>query len=193
MKRNVALIFFVAFLFFISKQNIKIMKKNVLIISLLVVSGMLFFACGETKKDSAKSETEQQVSKEERQVGSSGNTENVQPDKTFLAEAPEAVEPEIKDYTKVALRCQIILLDDAAMGKFRKLTKPMALDLVQQGKMLVVRAENGAIFFVYNKDKTFGGDNLARFAANDYIGILGKTKYEYGLNIIFAEYIESSD
>ncbi|ROL58090.1 hypothetical protein D9V86_11860, partial [Bacteroidetes/Chlorobi group bacterium ChocPot_Mid] len=94
---------------------------------------------------------------------------------------------------KIALRCQIILLDDAVTGKFRKLTKPMALDLVQKGHTLVVRAENGAIFFVYNEDKTIANEKLARFAANDFIGILGKTRYEYGLNFIFARYIESSD
>jgi hypothetical protein len=169
------------------------MKKSISIIMFIFISIILLIACGESKKEIYKDSGKEQITKEEKEIQTNSNREKTQPEQTILGEAPEAVEPEIKDYDKIALRCQIVLLEDAVTGIFRKLTKPMALDLVEKGKTLVVRAENGAIFFVYNEDKTFGSKNLARFAANDFIGILGKTKYEYGLNIIFARYIESSD
>jgi len=171
------------------------MKKTLLISGCLIFILLLLNSCGETKKESASEESKGNISsgKTSEETGSSQKKDDIPEGVTILGEAPEAVEPEKKDYTKEALRCQIVLLEDAVSGKFRKLTKPSALEFTEQGKILVVRAENGAIFFVYNEDGSFGSKNLARYAANDFIGILGKTKYKYDLNFIFAEYIESSD
>lgn len=163
---------------------------NYVIIGLVI--SLLLFSCSETKKEVEK-ESGIAKNSENQSVGKVGEEKISKPQGTLLEDAPEVVEPEMKDYNKIALRCQIILLDDAVTGSFRKLTKPMALDLVEKGHTLAVRAENGAIFFVYNEDRTIANEKLARYAANDFIGILGKTKYEYGLNIIFARYIESSD
>jgi len=170
------------------------MKRIVLISSLIVITLLLFSSCGEPKKEIPQ-DTEQIQEEQKDAETATTETPEVKSEEmvTETGEAPEAVEPVKKDYTKEALRCQIVLLDDVATGNFRKLTKPMAQDMVEKGKILVVKAENGSIFFVYNQDGTFGSKNLARYAANNYIGIIGKAKYQNDLNIIIAEIIESSD
>ncbi|MFH1050167.1 MAG: hypothetical protein V1779_04455 [bacterium] len=171
--------------------------KNIIILTALVVfSFLIISSCGEPKKDAPEDTKQEQLQQEQKNIEApaAGQTEDkIEEGDTQLGEAPEAVEPEKKDYSKEALRCQIVLLDDVATGNFRKLTKPQALEFVEKGKILVVRAENGAIFFVYNEDGSFASKNLARYAANNYIGIIGKPKYIYGLNIIIAQIIESSD
>ena len=166
--------------------------KQLSFIIIISLVALLLFNCSESEKERSKKAESEKIH-DKKSKNNVQDEKIAQPQGTFLEQAPEAVEPEIKDYNKIALRCQIVLLDDAVTGQFRKLTKSMALDFVEKGHTLVVRAENGAIFFVFDEDKTIANAKLARFAANDFIGILGKTKYEYGLNFIFARYIESSD
>ncbi len=170
------------------------MKKLILLPALIIFTFLIITSCGEPKKEVPQDTTKEQMEQKESETPPSVQSEEkIVETETTLGEAPEVVVPEKKDYSKEALRCQIVLLDDVATGNFRKITKPQATEFVGKGKILVVKAENGAIFFVYNQDGTFGSKNLARYAANNFIGIIGKHKVQNGLNIIIAEIIESSD
>ncbi|MCX7908657.1 MAG: hypothetical protein N2560_03980 [Ignavibacteria bacterium] len=66
----------------------------------------------------------------------------------------------------------------------------------EEGKpivFLVGEGKKAKIYFVFNEDGSFAGKKLAKFADNNFVGIIGKTKVVNGLNIIIAEMIESMD
>jgi hypothetical protein len=175
------------------------MKKYLLFTIILVATTLLIFSCGESKKDIPEegTDTQEQMTEEEAateaEAATTEETKAEEKEETTLGEAPEAEAPKKIDYSKTPLKCSIVVLDDVATGNYRKLTKPAAQDLVAKGKILIVKAENGDLYFVYNQDGSFASKTLAKYAANEYIGIIGKVKKQYGLNIIIAEIIESLD
>jgi len=87
-------------------------------------------------------------------------------------------------------------LNDMVTGGTGKIDKAKATELAEKGNPIVFvtgKGKSAKIYFVYNEDGTFAGKNLAKFAANEFIGIVGKVKKVNGLNILIAEKIESMD
>lgn len=177
--------------------------KKMLLITLFVSALLFMYSCGEKKEEVNQDTDEQMVSTdklEDEQMKSDEMTESEEKmdeeeTKTEMGDAPkkEAQVGPSTDFSKNPLKCRIVAFDDVATGNFRKLTKPQAKDLAAKGKMLVVIDENNRVFVVYNEDGTIASNNLAKYAANEYIGILGKYKKVNGVNVIIASMIESLD
>ncbi len=82
------------------------------------------------------------------------------------------------------------------MGGDGKVSKDQAVSLAEKGDPIVFVVGDGKkakIYFVYNTDGTFGGKNLAKYANNKFVGIIGKTSTKNGINFFIAEMIESMD
>lgn len=90
----------------------------------------------------------------------------------------------------------IVSFNDLVMGGSGKINKIQAKELVAKGSPLVFKVGNGKrakVYFVFNEDGSYAGKKLAKYAANNFVGIIGKTKKVHGINIIIAETIESMD
>jgi len=94
------------------------------------------------------------------------------------------------------IKGKVVSFTNVIMGKSTNLTKDEAMKMAEKGDPIVLmvgEGKKGKIYFVYNSDGTFGGKNLAKYAANKSVGVVGKTKTVNGLNYIIAEMIESMD
>ena len=90
----------------------------------------------------------------------------------------------------------IASFNDLVMGGSGKVNKSKAKELVAKGSPLVFKVGTGKkakVYFVFNEDGTYAGKKLAKYAANNFIGIIGKIKKVHGINVIIAEKIESMD
>lgn len=86
--------------------------------------------------------------------------------------------------------------DIVIMGGDGTVDKAKATEMAEKGQPIVFVVGTGKsakIYFVFNEDGTYGGKNLAKYANNKFIGIIGKTKKVNGINIIIATQIESMD
>lgn len=188
------------------------MKKILVYISVFAISLFIISSCGSPKKEEPvnKKESEFNVEqKEEAKVESKENEkletkleeekEEKEEVKTDLGNPPKADESKIEikkelDNSKSPMKCQITSLSNAIQQKkITHLGKKVAKELVAKGKILVVVNQQGKIYFVYNQDGSFASKKLAKYASNQYIGIIGKRKVINGVNIIIAETIESMD
>lgn len=176
--------------------------KKLLTITLIIISIILSISCTE-KKEEPKNDKKNQITTEQKTNIKKSEITKEKTEKsqqtvpqTELGEAPlkdELTETPPTNFSKEALKCKIIVLDDLLIQNFKNITKPLAKDLVEKGKILVVKDDYNRIFFVYNKDGSFASKKLAKYAANQYIGILGTYKNLNGINIIIASIIESMD
>jgi hypothetical protein len=94
------------------------------------------------------------------------------------------------------MKGQVASLNDLVLGGTGKVDKAKAMELAEKGSPIVFitgKGKTAKVYFVYNEDGSFAGKNLAKFAANEFIGIVGKVKKVNGLNILIAEKIESMD
>lgn len=94
------------------------------------------------------------------------------------------------------IKGKVVSLNDIVGGGSGKVNKDQAKELAEKGNPIVFMVGEGKsakIYFVYNEDGTFAGKKLAKYADNEFVGIIGKTKKVKGLNIIIAEMIESMD
>ena len=94
------------------------------------------------------------------------------------------------------MKGKVASLNDLVMGGTGKVDKAKAIELADKGNPIVFvtgKGKSAKVYFVYNTDGTFAGKNLAKYANNENIGIIGKTKKINGLNILIAESIESMD
>lgn len=90
----------------------------------------------------------------------------------------------------------VISFSDFVIGGKGAVTKDEAIQLAEKGSPLVFltgTGKNQKIYFVFNEDGSFAGKNLAKYASNKAVGIIGKTKTVKGMNIIIAQMIESMD
>ncbi|TAL68893.1 MAG: hypothetical protein EPN82_09520 [Bacteroidetes bacterium] len=97
---------------------------------------------------------------------------------------------------KKPIKGRIASLTGLFMGGDGKVSKDQAVTQAEKGDPIVFVVGEGKkakIYFVYNTDGTFGGKNLAKYANNKFVGIIGKTSTKNGLNFIIAEMIESMD
>lgn len=72
-----------------------------------------------------------------------------------------------------------------ADGSFKDNDQPLVL-VTGQGK-------SSRIYFIYNSDGTFAGKKLMAFTPNKMVNVSGKTKTVNGLNVIYADNIESAE
>lgn len=94
------------------------------------------------------------------------------------------------------IKGQVVSFNDIAGGGTGEVNKEQAKKLADEGNPIVFKVGSGStakIYFVFNQDGTFGSKNLAKYANNKFVGIVGKTKRVKGINIIIAEMIESMD
>jgi len=94
------------------------------------------------------------------------------------------------------MKGQVASLNDLVMGGTGKIDKAKATELAEKGSPIVFitgKGKSAKVYFVYNADGTFAGKNLAKYANNITVGIIGKVKKINGLNILIAETIESMD
>lgn len=86
----------------------------------------------------------------------------------------------------------IVSFNDLVMGGSGKVNKAQAKELVAKGQPLAFKVKT-KVYFVFNEDGSYADKKLAKYSANNFIGIIGKTKKVHGINIIIAEKIESMD
>lgn len=94
------------------------------------------------------------------------------------------------------IKGRVASLNAIITGGDGKVERATALELAEKGNPIVFVVGTGKkakIYFVYNEDGSFGGKNLAKYANNTNVGIVGKTKVVNGVNIIIASMIESMD
>lgn len=179
------------------------------LLSLLIIAGMLLIvSCGGEEKQPElekvesvdalieELETKEEVA-EDTVVEEVTITETPAVEEKALAgkteEKPaEEAAPAAKagDYTKVPLEGTIVSLNALVMGGNGKVNKAEAQDLASKGNLILFRATNGTLYFVYNEDGSFAGKRLANFANNDKVGILGKGKVVDGVNTFVMTMIE---
>jgi len=163
------------------------MKK---ILVLMIVTGLLF-ATGAYSQEAKK-----------KSLGGAPvkSTEEVKKD-AGKKELPKTTVAPAKTDTKKAksakpLKGKVVSFTNVIMGKAGSITKDEAIKMADKGDPIVFMVgdgKKGKIYFVYNTDGTFGGKNLAKYANNKNVGIVGKTKTVNGINYIVAEMIESMD
>lgn len=93
-------------------------------------------------------------------------------------------------YSQKPIVGQVVSLNDIVMGGKGTVSKDEAKRLAENGNPIVFKSGK-TIYFVYNEDGSFAGKKLANFAANEKVGVVGKTKKVNGLNVIIASMIES--
>ena len=94
------------------------------------------------------------------------------------------------------MKGRVASFNDIMMGGDGKVDRAKAQDLAEKGNPIVFvvgKGKSAKIYFVYNEDGTFAGKNLAKYANNESVGIVGKTKTVNGIKIIIATMIESMD
>jgi hypothetical protein len=180
-------------------MNLKMM------LSLLLISGMIFInSCGSDEK---QPELESLDSVDELiEDLDSAKTDSITKDEVVIAETPKEVDVVVEtpskevadaapvtkagDYSTKPLEGSIVSLDGITMGGNGKVSKSEAQALVGKGNLVLFKATNGTVYFVYNEDGTFAGKRLAGYANNNKVGMLGKTKVVDGLNIFIMTLIE---
>lgn len=112
-------------------------------------------------------------------------------------EQKSKVEPtDTKKKSGKPIKGRIISLSKFILDKQGIVGKDEAIKEAEEGKpivFLVGEGKKAKIYFVFNEDGSFAGKKLAKFAANKFVGIIGKTQIVNGINIIIAEMIESMD
>lgn len=188
------------------------MKKILFVICVFAISSLIILSCGSPKKEEPINKEQSQLNVEkksdvkiEKEDTEEAVTETKLEEKeeekveTKLGTPPQAEESKLEmkkelDNSKSPMKCQIVQLSKAVLSNsFSMMGKKIAKELVAKGKILVVVNQHGKIYFVYNQDGSFAGKKLAKYAANKFIGIIGKRKTINGVNIIIAEKIESMD
>lgn len=180
--------------------------KLKIFLSLFVISTMIIISsCGEDEK---QAELEKVDSIDELiEDMDSAKDNNMTIDTISIAPAPEEPAPTeqntnneavnqveqsiTSDYSKKPLQGTVLNFNDLMIGGSGKVNKEKALDLVSKGNMIVLKAVDGRLFFVYNEDGSFAGKRLAGFANNDKVGLIGKAKVVDGLNIFIMNLIEA--
>ena len=176
------------------------MKKIILFSAFTILTLFFLSSCGESKKDEPQDIPQQEEQMIEKESAQETETPPLAPEKaeeeTVMGDAPVAKEPETKqepkeaEVSKAPMKYQIVVLGDVVTGNYRKLNKSEAAKLRGKGRVLAVKDENGKIYFVYTQGGSFAGKRLAKYADSKFIGITGKVKRQYGMNIIIAEKIE---
>jgi len=91
---------------------------------------------------------------------------------------------------------KVVSLNEVATGNFTQWTKATADTAAAYGTPFVFKVGTGSkakIYIVLNEDGSFAGKKLAKYAFNNKVGIVGKTKVKNGLNFIIAEMIEAME
>jgi hypothetical protein len=155
------------------------MKK---LIVLVIAIGLLFSSIGlfaqEAKKKTItpKTKTETLEKKEEQKS--------------------KVESPDTKKKSGKPIKGRVVSLSKFILDKQGIVGKDEAIKEAEEGKpivFLVGEGKKAKIYFVFNEDGSFAGKKLAKFAANKFVGIIGKTQIVNGINIIIAEMIESMD
>ncbi len=91
---------------------------------------------------------------------------------------------------------KVVSLNEVATGNFRTWTKMEADTAASLGTPFVLLVGTGSsakVYIVLFEDGSFAGKQLAKYAFNKKVGIVGKTKVKNKLNFIIAEKIESME
>ncbi|MCE5305874.1 MAG: hypothetical protein ABFD61_02130 [Chloroherpetonaceae bacterium] len=91
---------------------------------------------------------------------------------------------------------KVVSLNEVATGNFRTWTKMEADTAATHGTPFVLLVGTGSsakVYIVLFEDGSFAGKQLAKYAFNKKVGIVGKTKVKNKLNFIIAEKIESME
>lgn len=117
-------------------------------------------------------------------------TTNEAPAPVKKADATKAAAKTTTAKTAKPMKGQIVSFNDLVMGGKGKVSKDEAVKLADAGNPIVFQVGK-KIYFVYNEDGTFAGKKLAKYAANEFVGIVGKAKTVNGINIIIMTMIDS--
>ena len=173
------------------------MKKLLLFAMVSALTFGLLASCGESKKEEPADEPEAQEKIEQAEEMGEAEAPKEAEEETELGEAPKAEEPKAEkqekkavDYSKTPLKCKVVSLNDVAKGSNRTLDERRAKKYLEIGNPLLAKAENGKVYFVYTAGGALANSQLAKHASSEWIGIKGKTKRKFGLNIIIADEIK---
>ncbi|MBX3043419.1 MAG: hypothetical protein KIT33_05350 [Candidatus Kapabacteria bacterium] len=175
-----------------------------LLLSLLLIAGMIFVSsCGSEEKqpeldkidsvDELIEEMEAPAETIEDTVEAVIETPaevKVDADDTKKPAAESTPQPKAGDYSTKPLEGTVVSLNALVMGGNGKVSKAEAQNLQSSGNLILFRATNGTVYFVYNEDGSFAGKRLANFANNDKVGLLGKAKTVNGINTFVMTLIE---
>lgn len=92
-------------------------------------------------------------------------------------------------YAQKPIKGTVVSLNDLVLSGTGKVTKEQAQTLADNGNPIVFKVGK-KIYFVYNEDGTFAGKRLAKYANNEFVGIVGKTKKVKGIDIIIMNTID---
>jgi outer membrane protein assembly factor BamB len=174
-----------------------------LLLSLLIIVGMMFVnSCGSDEKQPEldKVDSVEDLIQEMDTVATEDTVVAIIPDEVVVKKTPETGSDKPAETTPVAragdysskpLEGHVVSLNGLVMGGNGKVSKAEAQALAGNGNLILFRATNGTVYFVYNEDGTFAGKRLANFAHNDKIGMLGKSKVVNGVNVFMMTLIES--
>jgi hypothetical protein len=85
---------------------------------------------------------------------------------------------------KVASLNALVLNQDGSVSKDK------AIDLFKKNQPLVLKADNGSLYFVYYADGFYAGKELARHADKGSITVTGRVSTKSGINIIIYDEIK---
>ncbi len=68
-------------------------------------------------------------------------------------------------------------------------SKSQAVDLFKRAQPLVLKANNGSLYFIYYADGFYAGKELARHADKASITVKGRVLTKHGINIIIYDEI----
>lgn len=168
------------------------MKKLIAFVIALAFLFSSVYAQEATKKTlgGTKTKTTTTTTTTTTEVKNDAQKKNLSETKTTPASTKKAVK------SKKPIKGRIVSLTGLYMGGDGKVSKDQAVSLADKGDPIVFVVGDGKkakIYFVYNTDGSFGGKNLAKYANNKFVGIVGKTSSKNGINFIIAEMIESMD
>ncbi len=153
-------------------------------LSIFVVMALIFSMAAMAQKVSlGGAEKKQEAVKEVKlQAGNTG--------KVSLKAAKVQTEETKKTATQAAntdftLTGKVVSLNGMIVGGNAEVSAKDAASLFERAQPLVLKADNGKVYWVFNTDGSYAGKNLAKKAGSK-IGIIGKVKAINGLRVIIA-------
>lgn len=163
------------------------MKKNQFILSLLIltliISSANIYSQEGTKKKLSPAKT-QPATEKQAEAAPATKSDSKKTDAKTNKKAAKPMVGQVCNFNKMV------------RGGSCEVTKAEAVKLASDGQPIVfciTKGKSCKIYFVYNADGTFASKKLANFAANKKVAIYGTSKTVNGINVIWADNIESAD
>lgn len=171
------------------------MKNLIALLSVFGILTIMIAGCSQQKQEPAdetdKETTEQaemqetEIKAEEPATEETAETPAKTEEKTASDKAPAKVETG-------PMKGSVVSVGALATGGSGALSTAQAKSLVANGEPIGFLSD-GAVYFVYNADKSPAASKLAKYASIKTVGIYGKKSTIKGVKVIFADKIVSMD